>query len=155
MSTALPTTGRSDTGAVVSGPRPGTYSTWIVTIDEPTVAATSHPGNGSIFQYVVAPFACRAMEASAVADDITVVGSLAFVVHNLTQSLDIVASTTHGADDTAVTVAAASLTNRNIAKGDLIRFAWVGTNAGDVVIRGSISLTVWIRGHVVASPDND
>jgi hypothetical protein len=127
----------------------------VVGIDEPTVAATTHPGNGSIFRYFVAPYACRAQEVSAIADDITIVGSLAFVVHNLTQALDICASTAHPADDVATTVAAAALTNRNIAKGDVIRFAWVGTNAGDVVIRGTISLAVSIQGHITASAAND
>jgi hypothetical protein len=137
------------------GPVAGGYQTFVLCWDEPTVAATAHPGNGSMFHYVVAPFACRAEEVSTIMDARTIVGSLAVVVRNVTTSVDICPSTSVSTADTAVTVAAASLTNRDIAKGDLLRFAFVGTNAGDEVIRGSISLTVWIKGHCAALEAND
>lgn len=146
---------RTLTRSPSKGPKDGTYAILSVSLDEPTVAATSHPGNGTISLALVAPFACRAMEASVWADDITVVGSLSWKIVNVTQTLDIVASNSHPADDTAETVPGASLTNRDIAKGDVIRFDWVGTNAGDVVIRGTMQLTVWIRDHVVALEAND
>lgn len=135
-----------------SGPVTGGYDVFSAPMDA-TV------GNATFTYYFVAPAACTAVEASCMADDITVAGSLNWVIQNGgaagAGTTNIVASRTHPADDTVETIAGASLTNRTIAKGDIIKFQWIGTNAGDIVRRGLITLTVRYTGHVVADERND
>ncbi len=141
-----------------SGPFAGAYSVLSVTVGG-DIAATVYPGNATFIKYLTLPFACRVVEASIMADVVAVVGSLTWGVQNGgvdgTGTTDIVAANSMPASDTVETIAAASLTNRNCVKGDILRFLLIGTNAGDIVTRGTIALTVYSTAHVVASAAND
>jgi len=158
MSTAFPQTGRSENQGTVSGPRPGTYVVIPVTVGG-ELAATVYPGAATFIKYVPLHFACRVMEVSFMAEVTATVGAHTWAVQNGgaagSGTTDIVAANSVPASATVETFAAAALTNRNCAKGDILRFRLAGTNAGDITTRGVITVTVWVRGHVVANPNDD
>lgn len=158
MSTAHPSTGRSDTGAVVSGPRAGTYAVINVPVGGELITQVS-PGAATFIKYVRCDFACRIMGVSFMADVTATVGTHTWAVQNggaagsgttaITGSLAVPAS------DTVTSVLGAALANRDIAQGNILRFLLVGTDPGDITTRGMINVTVWIRGHAVLDPNND
>jgi hypothetical protein len=123
------------------------------------LAADVSPGNATFIKYLTLPFACRVLEVSFMADVVATVGTHTWGLQNGgaagSGTTDIVAANSAPASDTVETVAAAALTNRDCVKGDILRFMSIGTNAGDIVTRGTITVTVWVRGHAVASADND
>lgn len=148
------TTGRS----AVSGPFSGAYVVLPVRVGG-VIDTDVSPGNATHIIYVPVHFDFRVMEASFMADFTATVGTHTWAVQNGgaagSGTTAIVAPNSVPASDTVETVAAAALTNRNGVKGDILRFVLTGTNAGDIVARGAITVTLWNREHVVADKAND
>jgi hypothetical protein len=148
------TTGRSG----VAGPFQGAYAVLPVDVGG-QLAADVYPGNATFIKYVTLPFDCRVMEVSFMADVCATAGTHTWGVQNGgaagAGTTDIVAANSVPTSDTVETVAAAALTNRNCVKGDILRILNIGTSASDIVTRGTVTITVWVRDHVVASSSND
>ena len=131
------------------GPKDGTYA--VISFDRDVVAAST--------TYILRrklPFACRVMEVDTVYDVLT--GAAPdYQLRNTTDSLDVIATRALPAADTHETITPTSstaLTNRDFDKGDVLTLT-VTAGVGEAVDGLTVTVTVWVRDHVVAAEAND
>ena len=136
--------GISPTGAKTDTIVPKLYS--IVT---PTFTVDDVAINETVTFDWIAPASGRFLEASIRTQ--TTTSDPTWAVTNATDSTNIVAAENMPASATTRTVAAASLTNRNFDKGDVIRVQIVADAVDDVAEGVCVVLTAVLTDHVVAA----
>jgi hypothetical protein len=127
------------------GPASGVYWAW-------TVSGKDLINSEASEFRINAPYACRVILVTMVADTTTSDPTIAIV--NETQSADIMATRNFPASDTAENREGSNLTNRDVAKGDRIRVS-LTADGGDALFNYTITILFYAEGHVNADPGND
>ena len=126
----------------VTGPAKGSYGAFQFIF--PAVA-----NNDTLIQRVSLPAAFRVQEVSAVADTVTSDPTYA-VSNGAAGGTDVVAARNCAASDTVDTVAAASLTNRNLAKADVLTCTVVA-DLGDAATHLVVTVSGYFTDHMVSN----